>query len=150
LWLCKVIVKSVKQFVLLDHINYILRVYVSAIKLYQWWSTIPLISIERTMTSDLNSLNIKQTTTNDVRNQGPGLWRDTHVNHIERGNIDTSSSMVNNSTNINKANNHLSSQPIEHKKRLMTNDIRNPSPGLGQTQSCFVIWNPQFCSAIGF
>jgi hypothetical protein len=68
------------------------------------------------MTSDLNSLNIKQTTTNDVRNQGPGLWRDKHVNHIERGNIDTPSSMVNNSTNINKANNHLSSQPIEHKK----------------------------------
>jgi len=40
--------------------------------------------------------------------------------------------MVNNSTNINKANNDLSPQIIEHKK-TMTYD-RNPGPGLGQAQ----------------
>ena len=40
--------------------------------------------------------------------------------------------MVNNSTNINKANNDLSPQIIENKK-TMTYD-RNPGPGLGQAQ----------------
>jgi len=34
--------------------------------------------------------------------------------------------MVNNSTNINKMNNHLSPQIIEHKK-IMTYDVGNPS-----------------------
>jgi ribosomal protein L36 len=36
--------------------------------------------------------------------------------------------MVNNSTNINKTNNHLSPSLAEHKKKT---DIRNPSYGLG-------------------
>jgi hypothetical protein len=39
--------------------------------------------------------------------------------------------MVNNSTNINKMNNHLSFQITECKK---DNDIWNPDPGLGQAQ----------------
>jgi len=41
--------------------------------------------------------------------------------------------MVNNSTNINKSNNYLSPQIIEHKK-ITTNDIGNPCPGWGQAQ----------------
>ena len=36
--------------------------------------------------------------------------------------------MVNNSTNINKTNNHLSPSLSEHKKKT---DIRNPRYGLG-------------------
>jgi len=44
--------------------------------------------------------------------------------------------MVNNSTNINKTNNYLSPQFIEHlKKKTTTYDIGNPSPGLEQTQN---------------
>ena len=40
--------------------------------------------------------------------------------------------MVNNSTNINKSNNHLSPQIVEHnKKKTMIYGIRNPVPGLG-------------------
>jgi hypothetical protein len=39
--------------------------------------------------------------------------------------------MVNNSTNINKANNHLSSQIIEHIKATAY-DIENPNPILGR------------------
>jgi hypothetical protein len=38
--------------------------------------------------------------------------------------------MVNNSTNIN----HLSSQLTEHMKKITAYDVRNPSPGLAQTQ----------------
>jgi hypothetical protein len=38
--------------------------------------------------------------------------------------------MINNSTNINKMNNHLSPQLIEHK--TTTYDVGNPSPDLGQ------------------
>jgi hypothetical protein len=38
--------------------------------------------------------------------------------------------MVNNYTNINKANNHLSTRLIEHKKNT-TYDVRNPVSGLG-------------------
>jgi hypothetical protein len=41
--------------------------------------------------------------------------------------------MVNNSTNINKMNNHLKLLNI---KKTMTYDIWNPGPGLGQTQEC--------------
>ena len=46
--------------------------------------------------------------------------------------------MVNNSTNINKTNNHLSSELTEHKKKrgITTYDIGNPDPGLGHTQKC--------------
>ena len=40
--------------------------------------------------------------------------------------------MVNNSTNINKLNNHLSTGFIEHK--TMTIDIGHPVSGLGQAQ----------------
>jgi len=40
--------------------------------------------------------------------------------------------MVTNSTNINKANNYLSPQLIEHKKTT-TNDVGKPGHGLGQT-----------------
>jgi len=37
--------------------------------------------------------------------------------------------MVNNSTNINKTNNHLSPSLTEHKKNgTMTNDVENPGP----------------------
>ena len=41
--------------------------------------------------------------------------------------------MVNNSTNINKTNNNLSPQLIQHKK-TMTYDVRNPGKGLEQAQ----------------
>ena len=44
--------------------------------------------------------------------------------------------MVNNSTNINKANNNLSSQIIEIKKRPTTYDVRNLVPDFGQAQEC--------------
>jgi hypothetical protein len=48
--------------------------------------------------------------------------------------------MVNNSTNINKTNNHLLSQLIEHKKNLKngTYDVGIPVPGhdLGKAQKC--------------
>ena len=41
--------------------------------------------------------------------------------------------MVNNSTNINKINNHLSPQLIKHKKNT-TYDVENPGPHLGRAQ----------------
>ena len=41
--------------------------------------------------------------------------------------------MVNNSTNINKTNNHLSLQTIERKK-TMAYGVGNRGPGLGQVQ----------------
>jgi len=41
--------------------------------------------------------------------------------------------MVNNSTNINKSNNHCSPSIIEHKKAA-TYYVENPSPGWGQAQ----------------
>ena len=41
--------------------------------------------------------------------------------------------MVNNSTNINKTNDHLSSQLIEHRKTTIF-DVGNPGTGLGQVQ----------------
>ena len=44
--------------------------------------------------------------------------------------------MVNNSTDINKTNNHLSPQLIEHKNKNMTYDIGNLSPYLGKAQKC--------------
>ena len=45
--------------------------------------------------------------------------------------------MVNNSTNINKTNNNLSSQIIEHKKKkTMTYDIGNSGPDLRQALNC--------------
>jgi hypothetical protein len=44
--------------------------------------------------------------------------------------------MVNNFTNINKTNNHLSPQSIEHKKKTMIYDVGNPGPSLGQAQQC--------------
>ena len=39
--------------------------------------------------------------------------------------------MVNNSTNINKTNNHLSSQIIEHKIKTTECNVDIPGPGLG-------------------
>jgi hypothetical protein len=39
----------------------------------QWWITIPTISTKRTITSHLNSLNRKNTTSYDIGNPGPGL-----------------------------------------------------------------------------
>jgi hypothetical protein len=44
--------------------------------------------------------------------------------------------MVNNSTNINKTNNHLSPSLNEHKRK--DHDIwrRKSSPGLGQAKKC--------------
>jgi hypothetical protein len=46
--------------------------------------------------------------------------------------------MVNNSTNINKMNNHLSSQlnSLNSKKRTTTYGIGNPAPGLRQAHKC--------------
>jgi hypothetical protein len=41
--------------------------------------------------------------------------------------------MLNNSSTINKTNNHLSPQPFNLKK-TMTYDIGNPGPGLGQAE----------------
>jgi hypothetical protein len=41
--------------------------------------------------------------------------------------------MANNSTNINKTNDHLLPQLIEHKKTT-TYDVGNPGSGLGQAQ----------------
>jgi len=38
--------------------------------------------------------------------------------------------MLNNSTNINKRNNHLSPKTTEHTKRTMTYFIGYPSPGI--------------------
>ena len=39
--------------------------------------------------------------------------------------------MVNNSTNINKTNNHLSPSLNEHKKGTTTYDVGNPGPWFG-------------------
>jgi len=44
--------------------------------------------------------------------------------------------MVNNLININKTNNHLSLQIIEHKKKTTTYNIGNPGSDLGQAQTC--------------
>ena len=44
---------------------------------------------------------------------------------IEYHEKEASSVMVNNSTNINKANNHLSPSLTEHKKMNTKNDIEN-------------------------
>jgi len=44
--------------------------------------------------------------------------------------------LVNNSSNINKTENHLSSYNTEHKKTT-TYDVRNPGPGLGKAQEKF-------------
>jgi hypothetical protein len=45
--------------------------------------------------------------------------------------------MVNNSTNIDKANNHFSPYFTEHKnKGTMTDDVENPGPCFGQAQKC--------------
>ena len=58
--------------------------------------------------------------------------------------------MVNNSININKMNNYLLPQLIEHKKKTMIYYIGNSRTGLGQTQNCGrvkpVIWIPTFPS----
>jgi hypothetical protein len=51
--------------------------------------------------------------------------------------------MVNNSTNVNKTNNHLSLQITKHKKKTRTYDIGNPDPGLGQAQkNCLFVIHP--------
>ena len=41
-----------------------------------------------------------------------------------------------NSTNINKQNNHLSSQLNSLNTKTTTSDVGNPGPGLGQAQQC--------------
>ena len=43
--------------------------------------------------------------------------------------------IINNSNNINKANNHLSPKLTEH-KNTMTYDVRNPHPGLERVYIC--------------
>ena len=43
--------------------------------------------------------------------------------------------MDNNATNINKTNNHLSAEIIEHKKTT-THGINHPYSGLGQAHKC--------------
>jgi len=45
--------------------------------------------------------------------------------------------MVYNSTSLNKKNNHLSPQIIEHKKKPTTYDVGNPGPGLGWALKMF-------------
>ena len=47
--------------------------------------------------------------------------------------------MANNSPNINKVNNHLSSQFIEQSKKITTYDNVNLDPGLGPEQICGVV-----------
>ena len=47
--------------------------------------------------------------------------------------------MVNNSPNINKANNHLSTQFIEHNKKITIYDNANLDPGLGPEQICGLV-----------
>ena len=60
--------------------------------------------------------------------------------------------MVNNSTNINKTNNHSSFQLIEH---IKDHDVGNPYPGLGQTQKwvffklSFWLGCIKFCRILG-
>ena len=44
--------------------------------------------------------------------------------------------MVNNSSNINKANNHPSPSLTEHNENTTTYDVWYPGAGLGQTQNC--------------
>jgi hypothetical protein len=44
--------------------------------------------------------------------------------------------MVNKSTNINKANNHLSPYLTEHKKGKTAYQVGNPGPGLVQLEQC--------------
>jgi hypothetical protein len=44
--------------------------------------------------------------------------------------------MVNNSTNINKTNNHLSNLKLMNIKKTTTYDIGDPGPGLGQAHKC--------------
>ena len=44
--------------------------------------------------------------------------------------------MVNNSTNINKMNNHLSPTLTEHKNKTTTYDVGNPGTSFGQVQKC--------------
>jgi hypothetical protein len=44
--------------------------------------------------------------------------------------------MVNNSTYINKTNNHLPPQTIDHQKKPMTFGVRNPGICLGRAQKC--------------
>ena len=48
--------------------------------------------------------------------------------------------MVNNSTNVNKLNNHLSPQIIWHKKK-QTYGIRNPGSGFEQVQTMWLKLN---------
>jgi hypothetical protein len=61
--------------------------------------------------------------------------------------------MVNNSTNIDKANNHFSPYFTEHKnKGTMTDDVENPGPCFGQAVhiSANTLWifkiQNSFCS----
>jgi len=42
--------------------------------------------------------------------------------------------MVNSPANINKTNNHISPQTIEHTGQTLYRDIGNPDPGLGHAQ----------------
>ena len=58
--------------------------------------------------------------------------------------------MMNNSTNINNINNHLSFQIIEHKKKNTTNDVRNPGIGLGQAHKLAVLNLFQFVNHCPF
>jgi len=52
-------------------------------KFKQWCTTIPPNSTKRTIASHLKSLNIKKTTTYDVRNPGPGLNRFKNVTEVK-------------------------------------------------------------------
>jgi hypothetical protein len=44
--------------------------------------------------------------------------------------------MVNNFTNINKANDHLSPEFVEHTKQTTTHGAEDQDHGLGETQQC--------------
>ena len=60
----------------------------------------------------------------------------TNPNQIDNKHIMKRKWSCNNYTNINKTNNHLSSQVIEHNKHIITRGIGNTDPGLGQSQKC--------------
>jgi len=46
--------------------------------------------------------------------------------------------MVNNSTNINKSNNHISPQ-LKNIKKTVIYDVGNPCPALGEAQSSYEV-----------
>ena len=121
-------------------------------KFKQWASTIPPISTKQKKVwtvSVNNSTNINKTkeNLNSERQQFHQYqqnkrkfeqWAST-IPPISTKQKKVWTVSVNNSTNINKTNNHLSLQIIEHKKKTMTCDAGNPGPGLRQAQKVLIL-----------